>query len=259
MVNLKNNNVAVKHFVLFLTFLFFFSCGPHRNYVTRIEGKQIGINNSQPETAAIDAFVKPYREHIDEDLSAILAYAPETLEKFTGEWQTNIGNFMSDVTMQRCTPIFKTRENLQIDICLLNHGGIRAGIAKGNVTARTAYEVMPFENSAIVVALKGEQLKEIATYIIKEHKPHPLSGMTFTISKDKTPKDILVGGNPLNTEKTYYVVTSDYLANGGDNMAFFKKFVAKYDLDYKLRNILIDYFKDVDTLEVRHDQRISVE
>lgn len=47
--------------------------------------------------------------------------------------------------------------------------------------------------------------------------------MTFTIGKDNQPKDILVNGQTLENTKTYYVVTSDYLVNGGDNMLFFKK------------------------------------
>jgi regulator of replication initiation timing len=44
-------------------------------------------------------------------------------------------------------------------------------------------------------------------------------------------------------ETIYYVGTNDYLSNG-DNMNFFKKGVQKFDLQYKLRNILIDYFKE---------------
>ena len=43
------------------------------------------------------------------------------------------------------------------------------------------------------------------------------------------------------------------------NMLFFKKGTAKYDLDYKLRNILIDYFKEVDTVPLITDVRITVE
>ena len=60
-------------------------------------------------------------------------------------------------------------------------------------------------------------------------------------------------------EVLYYVATNDYLSNGGDNMNFFKKSVQKYDLDYKLRNVLIDYFKEVDTIPVIKDVRVSVE
>lgn len=259
MVNLKNYNVVLKHFVLLLTFLFVVSCGQQKYYVTKIEGKKIGITDSQVGTSEIEDYIKPYREHIDNDLNQVLAYCPETLDKSKGTWQTNIGCFMADITLLKSNPIFESREKKSIDICLLNHGGIRTVIPKGEVTARNAYEVMPFENSAVIIALKGEQILEMVNYIISEKKPHPLSGMRFTITKENTPKNILIQGKTIDMETIYYVVTNDYLANGGDNMTFFKKGTQRFDLDYKLRNIMIDYFKDVDTLKINSDIRIIQE
>lgn len=118
---------------------------------------------------------------------------------------------------------------------------------------------MPFENNLVVLALKGQQILEMTAYIIKEKKPHPLSGMTFTIAKDQTAKNILIQGKPLDLDKVYYVATNDYLANGGDSMIFFQKNVQKFDLNYKLRNVLIDYFKQVDTIPVPKNIRITEE
>ena len=258
MTKLKNYNALFQHFVIFLTLLLFIACAQSKMFVTKIEGKEIGITDKNKEIPSIEEFVKPYRENIDKDLNTILAYAPQTIDK-TGEWQTTIGNLLADVSLQRSNLIFSSREKKDIDICLLNHGGIRSIISKGNVTARTAYEIMPFENSAIIVALKSDQIIEIANYIISEKKPHPLSGLNFTIGKDKLAKNLLVHGKPLENERMYYVVTSDYLANGGDNMTFFKKGIASYTIDYKLRNVLIDYFKEVDTIPVITDKRINVE
>ena len=258
MVKLKNYNVVLKHFVLFLTFLFVVSCSQQKYYITKIEGKEIGITDKHSEVAQIENFIKPYRDNIDKDLSAVLTNAPQTLDK-NGEWQTPIGNFLADITFEKSNIVFQSREKKPIDICLLNHGGIRSIIPKGDVTARTAYEIMPFENSAIVIALKGEQILEMVNYIICEKKPHPLAGMTFTIDKNNAPKAILVQGKPLQNERVYYVVTSDYLSNGGDNMTFFKKGVVKFDLDYKLRNIIIDYFKENKTIVAKSDSRITKE
>ena len=258
MVKLKNYNVVLKHFVLLLTFICVISCAEKKYAITRIEGKEIGITDKNPEAAAIENFIKPYRDKIDEDLNKVLATAPETLDK-SGEWQTSAGNFLADITFEKANLVFQQREKKSLDICLLNHGGIRSIIAKGNVTARTAYEVMPFENSAIVIGLKSEQILEMVNYIISEKKPHPLKGLTFTIDKNNQPKDILVNGKALDNAKTYYVVTSDYLSNGGDNMVFFKKNVATFDLDYKLRNIIIDYFKENKTIVANKDIRISKE
>jgi 2',3'-cyclic-nucleotide 2'-phosphodiesterase (5'-nucleotidase family) len=259
MVKLKKYNGFLKLFVIFLTLFFIFSCSQKNYNLTKIEGKQLPITEKGSETPEIENFIKPYREHINKDLDSVLAYSPETLDKSTGKWQTTIGNLMADVCLQRGNLVFKAREKKDIDLCLLNHGGIRAILPKGNVTTRTAYEIMPFENSLIVVALNGTQILEIASYIIKEKKPQPLSGMTFTISKENTAKNILIQGKPIDINKTYYVVTNDYLANGGDNMNFFLKATDKFDLNYKIRNVLIDYFKEVDTIPVKTDVRITVE
>lgn len=258
MVKLKNHIVLLKHFVLFLTFSLVFSCAEKKYSVSKTEGKAIEINNNFPESPVIDSFIKPYRQKIDNDLSAVLAFAPNTIDK-TGEWQTPMGNFLSDIIFEKSNALFRIREKKSIDICLLNHGGIRSIIPKGDVTAKTAYEIMPFENSAVVIALKSEQILELINYFIATQKPHPLKGLTFTIDSAHLPKNISINGNPLETDRIYYVVTHDYLANGNDNMHFFKKGIIKYDLDYKIRNIIIDYFKENKTITANNDIRISKE
>jgi 2',3'-cyclic-nucleotide 2'-phosphodiesterase (5'-nucleotidase family) len=263
MVKLKKYNDVLKLFVIFLTFFFIASCSKQNYNVSKIEGKRIPItlgSSPQDEKAIqMENFIKPYREHINKDLDSVLAYCPVTLDKSSGKWQTTIGNLIADVTLQRGNLVFNKREKKNIDICLLNHGGIRSILPKGNVTARTAFEIMPFENTMVVIALKGEQIFELVDYFIGEKKPHPISGISFTIGKDNVAKNILVQGKPIEKDKIYYVGTNDYLSNGGDNMNFFKKGIQKFDLDYKLRNILIDYFKEVDTIPVVNDTRINVE
>ncbi|WP_413998481.1 5'-nucleotidase C-terminal domain-containing protein [Flavobacterium sp. W1B] len=259
MVNLKKYNGFFKLFVIFLTLFFALSCSKQTLQVTRIEGKMVPITQTNNQSSEIENFIKPYREHINKDLNSILAYCPETLDKSTGKWQTKIGNLLSDITLSQGNRVFKSREKKDIDICLLNNGGIRSVLPKGNVTARTAFEIMPFENSLVVIALKGEQIKELVNYFIADKKPHPLSGMSFTIDKNNIAKNILVQGKALDLEKIYYVATNDYLASGGDNMTFFAKGVQKFDLNYKLRDIMIDYFKEVDTIPVPNDVRITIE
>ena len=258
MVNLKKYNALLRYFVLILTVFTVFSCAEKKLHINKIQGKQIPITEAISETQSIENFIAPYRKHIDEDLNTILAYAPENIDK-KGAWQTKIGNLQSTVTLASANKVFGLRENKSVDICLLNNGGIRSIINKGNITTRTAFELMPFENNLVVVSLKGEQILEIVNYIIKEKKPHPLAGLTFTIDKNDIAKDILVQKQPLDLQKIYFVATNDYLYNGGDNMNFFKKAIQLYDLDYKVRNVWIDYFKEIDTIPVLTDIRIVKE
>jgi 2',3'-cyclic-nucleotide 2'-phosphodiesterase (5'-nucleotidase family) len=93
-----------------------------------------------------------------------------------------------------------------------------------------------------------------------EKKPHPLYGIKIFVNKDNLNVNrIEINGKPVEDDKIYYVATSDYLSNGGDNMTFFKESDLKFDMDYKLRNMLIDYFKKADTLPVITDEKIILE
>lgn len=258
MVKLKKYPSLLHYFVLILTVLFFYGCGQRNLVVHKIEGKRIGVTDVLLKTESIEQYIEPYRKNIDKDLNTVLAYAPSTLDK-KGEWQTPLGMLQSTVTLAAASKIFSVREQKKVDICLLNHGGIRSIINKGNITTRTAFELMPFENSLVVVSLRGTEILELVNYLINEKKPHPLAGMTFTIDKNNTAKDIKVQNEVLDVNKIYFVATNDYLYNGGDNMVFFKKGIQTYDLDYKLRNVWIDYFKEVDTIVTPNDVRISKE
>lgn len=259
MVKLKKYQVVLTLFVIILTLSLIISCAKQSYQVAKIEAKRITITNKEAQNKQIENYIKPYREHIDKDLDSVLAFCPVTLDKNDGKWQSTIGNLMADVALQSGNIVFKVREKKDIDLCILNSGGIRAILPKGNVTSRTAFEIMPFENSLVVIALKGEQIFELVDYFITNQKPHPLSGIKFTINKENVAKNILVQGKPLKKDAVYYVATNDYLSNGGDNMNFFKKGIQKFDLNYKLRNVLIDYFKKVDTIAVIKDVRVIEE
>ena len=161
MVNVKKKRVNTSYFVILLTLITLASCKTNKNTIYEIQGKRININEQYATDDAIEKFIAPYRQHITNDLDSVLAYNPVTQEKSKGIWQTNIGNFFAETTLELSNPIFKKRENKEIDFCLLNHGGIRSIIPEGNVTTRTAFEIMPFENSVMIVGLTGKEVKTL--------------------------------------------------------------------------------------------------
>lgn len=255
----KNTNLLYTIFVTTLTLSSLTSCKTKSYHNYLVEGKKIEINKDYAVNKSIESYISPYRNHINKDLDSVVSYCPETLDKNKGEWQTNIGNFMTDACMELANPVFMKQQNKQIDIILLNSGGIRSIIPKGNITKRNAFEVMPFENSLIVIALKGDQVKALAQHIITEKKPHPLNGLKIILNKENIITNILFKDQPIDKDKIYYVGTSDYLANGGDNMSFFLKNEGAYDLNYKIRNVLIDYFYKHKTIEASNSPRIIKE
>lgn len=245
-------------FLFFLLNIFLFSsCKQQKQELTKIEGKRIEINNGIAPKADIESFIKPYRDHIQKDLDSVLAYSVDTYSKSNGHLNTAVGNFMADVVYTQSNPVFKKRTGEDIDMVLLNHGGIRSIIPKGNITARTAYELMPFDNSIVVVKLKGSQLDSLLLYLSKAKRPHPISKLKLEIDKNNDISSATIKNKTIIGSKTYYVATNDYLYNGGDNMTFFKRNDSLYELNYKIRHALIDYFKKTDTINPVIDDRFT--
>lgn len=244
-----------KHLFLLFSILILNACKNQGEFINKIEGKQINISDSLEIDQSIENFIKPYREHVDANLDSILAYAVDTYSKSDGEYNTAIGNMMADAVYEESNPVFKSRTGEDIDFVLLNHGGIRSIISKGNITTRTAYEVMPFDNSVVVVKLKGAQVKELVEYLAKGKRAHPISQLNIVLDSDGNFKSATLNSKPLDFSKTYNVATNDYLYNGGDHMDFFKTNDSLYVLDYKIRNVLIDYFTKIDTLKPVIDNR----
>ena len=232
---------------------------PKKYTNTKINTSYIEVTNTVETNNDIDAFLKPYRDHITNDLSKVLAYNPQDLDKAAERWQNPMTNFYADAIFEIAAPVFEQRNGKKIDFCLLNYGGIRATIAKGNITTRTAYDIMPFENNAIVLGLKGETVYELANFIISNKVAHPLSGIEIFVDKNQLVKDIKIDNQSIDKNKIYYVITNDYLAKGGDKMDFLLKSTENHSLDYKLRNMFIAYFTKIDTLNPSVKPRIIFE
>ncbi|WP_115462027.1 5'-nucleotidase C-terminal domain-containing protein [Winogradskyella aurantiaca] len=234
------------------------SCKEKDLKISKINSERIEINNSLTHNSEIETFIAPYRKHVDSSLSSVLCFSPEVYTKKDGHLNTAIGNMMADAVMLKSQKIFEHRSGEQIDFVLLNHGGIRSVLPEGDITSRTAYEIMPFENEVVVVSLKGTQVEKLINYLSMAKRAHPVSKeFQLTLNKDNEVISATVNGAPIQPENSYNIATSDYLINGGDNMSFFQSNEKVVVLDYKIRNVLIDYFTDIDTIRIGIDNRFK--
>ncbi|MGM0934764.1 MAG: 5'-nucleotidase C-terminal domain-containing protein [Bacteroidota bacterium] len=241
--------------ILAFSLLMLNSCKTENLLLSEIEGKRISIDTNQQANAELEEFIKPYREHLNKTLDSTLAYNPRSMNKSEGELNTAIGNMMADIVMEQANPVLKNRTGNEIDMVLLNHGGIRSGLNKGNVNARSAYGLMPFENEIVIAELSGDKILEMLNYLERAKTAHPVSGIQIEMNRDFKITSAKIQGEEIDPELTYFVATSDYLQQGGDNMNFFKDPVELYNVDYKLRNAIIDYFQKTDTIRAERDNR----
>ena len=96
----KKYNAFSQHFVIIITLFLFLSCGKQQYVINKTNVSIYKISDTISKSAEIESFIKPYRDHINKDLSKVLAYAPETLDK-KGDWQCTIGNLLANITLQK--------------------------------------------------------------------------------------------------------------------------------------------------------------
>ena len=184
-----------------------------------------------------------------------ISYSPETYKKNDGELNSTLSNMFADATYEMTNPVFYKMSGKNIDIVLLNNGGIRSIISRGNISEKTAFELMPFENSIVVLELSGLSIIKMIDYLRKVKLQHPISGLQITLNNDYSVNEVKINGVSIENEKKYNVATTDYLLEGGDKMYFLAETTKTTYINYKMRDILIDYFKKYDTLKLKSDNR----
>lgn len=237
--------------------LAFGSCKKTAKQLTKITAKNIAVDSTIVASAVIDSMINPYKSKLDAEMKQVLCYSPHKLVKNDGNMQSTVGNLMADLCFELANPIFKTKTNESIDFVLFNYGGIRSSIPAGEVRKEDAFKLMPFENELVTVTLTGEKTSELADYFVNSTRAHPLSKNVELIINENE-YDLKINGEPFDKNKSYTVLTSDYLQHGGSGMNFFKSPKKLIKLDYKIREAIIDYFIKVDTLQTAIDNRILI-
>jgi 2',3'-cyclic-nucleotide 2'-phosphodiesterase (5'-nucleotidase family) len=203
--------------------------------------------------------IVPYKSKLDAVMNEVLVQSDEAMVKGTPE--SNLSNLLCDLTIKKTNDKLQAADGMIAQICVMNSGGIRTTIPKGAVTRGRIFEVMPFENEIVVLTLSGEKTAELLDFIAKKGGA-PVGGVRFGI-RDAKAVNIIVNGEAFDIKKNYTICTSDYLANGGDNITCFANPVKRVNLSYKLRDAIIDYCVEVNkagkTLNNKADGRIYFE
>ena len=194
--------------------------------------------------SSILSIINPYRLEIEDKMNEILTYTENNLTK--GKPQSTLGNFVTDLCLNYT----------DADICIMNNGGLRTSIDKGPISRGKIYELMPFENELVILELNKKDYIRLLQYIV-QRGGEPFSGIKLIINN----KGQMISNSwPVNFElgEKVKVLTSDYLANGGDKMSFFKN-KKQYKIGIKLRDAIIDYCSKKDTLNITLDNRIKIQ
>lgn len=186
-----------------------------------------------------NAIILPYKQKLEAEMNEVLVVSAVEFTREKGKSQTILGNLVADLSLEISQQNFPTN----IDFCLLNFGGLRTSLPKGEITKGKVFELMPFENELVVVTISKEQFDTLVDYV-KNVGGQPVAGIKMNFST--TPNQIKIKNrkNDKSLNTIYKVVTSDYLANGGDNMNFFLNPINYEKVGIKLRDAIIQYCKE---------------
>jgi 2',3'-cyclic-nucleotide 2'-phosphodiesterase (5'-nucleotidase family) len=243
-----------------LVILLTFSCSPHLS-VNQISTANIPINvQLAPVDSSVLSIVKPYHDSIEHDLSKLVTVNDSPLIKSKPE--SKLTNLIADVMLGFGNSYCSNQKlNLKPDLSYINYGGIRSSLPQGEITVGRMFELMPFENEVVMIRISGSSVKKMADRIA-ERGGEGIAGMKLSI-RDLKPVTILIGGAPIDTTATYWIVTNDYIANGGDQMSMFVNPIDRINTKMKIRDLLIqnlgERYKKEGVLSVKLDGRISNE
>jgi len=179
---------------------------------------------------------------LDKDMNRVISVSPIVMDKNKPE--SLLTNFLGDLLLEEGKKVSREKQLGFIpDVSFFNYGGIRmAALPKGEITVGKAFELMPFENQMVFVKIKGSKMKSFMDYIAR-HGGGSIGGARIVISNQKAIK-IKIGEKDFNPKASYWVVTNDYVAGGGDGLNAFKNYLAYINSEVKIRDAIISYMEE---------------
>ncbi len=246
--------MKIKFLILGLVVLSVYSCKTPLNIAKVSPEKNISIAKDLPEDNDFTKIIEPYKTELEGKMNTKISHTSVDLNK-QGD-NSNLGNLLADYTFEGAEEWAKKNGiSNGIDAAVINIGGIRSTIGAGDILIKNIYEVMPFENELVIVKMKGSDLQGLFDYYLKTQKNNPVSRLYIETGNGKITTQ-LIGGKSPEPNKFYYISTSDYLALGGDSMAYFAK-GEMISTGIKLRDLYIEKFKANPEITVPKDIRLK--
>ena len=232
-------------------------------------GEPLIIDADVAEDAATKDRIAELAAPLNEIRNKVVAQAAEGIDGERSNCRTKecaMGNLVADAMLERV-------KGQGIQIAIQNGGGLRSSIDAGEVTLGEVFTVLPFQNTLATFQIKGAAIKDALENAVaqyddpdKDGRFAQVAGMTFVINKDNASgqriTDIMVSESgsfvPLDADKTYGVVTNNFVRNGGDGYAMFKDGMNAYDYGPDLADVVVDYMVSQGSYAPYKDGRIVI-
>ena len=164
-------------------------------------------DRTNPDLAAI---LVPYRTGVDSLMQIKVAESAGNFENS----EPSLINFVSDFAFEMGR---KLNNGKPVDLAFMNKGSLRRSLPEGDVTLGMIMMMQPFNNYLEVIDVKGKDLLD-AFDVMAMRGGDGVSANVEAVMKDRKCTSVKINGKKIDPDKTYRLVTIDYLANGGDYM-----------------------------------------
>ncbi|WP_221391696.1 5'-nucleotidase C-terminal domain-containing protein [Dyadobacter sp. NIV53] len=251
---MSDKKVKSKLAFLVVSVLVLSSCNKHFT-VQDNAYKEYGIDNQSEVDSSVVKYYMPYKQQMEAEMNRVIGETEQELTK-SSDPETLLGNFFSDATL---TEALKIDPSVQFALSTTK-GGLRNTLPKGNITVSGIFELMPFENELVILKLSGASVQKVIDFIASKNG-QPVAGIRMKI-KNNVGYDVTISGKPFDINQTYTVLTSDYLANNGDDQSCMANPLERKNIGLKVRDALMDYIggqtKNGKKINTQLDGRISV-
>ena len=192
----------------------------------------------------------PIKEDLEKQLGAPIGYAPEALT--VNRPECTMLNWACDALLA----IAQKHCPNPVDMAVVNIGSMRCEWAAGEITFRNVFELMPFDNELVVLTLTGEEIHRLCE-IVTTNNGEGMAGLRLKARNGKV-LQVEINGKSLEKDKTYTVATSDYLSQGNDGMLPLKNHIQCWNSEEKIRDLYIEYIKQVKVVQAKVDGRMDI-
>jgi len=232
----------IRHLVYTASAIILIACGCTSHiYLAKTTSRNYRIEKvSYAHDTSIANILTPYKSKIEATMNQVVGNCDEELKK--ARPNSSLGNFVADAMQDAAV-----QTGFPSDFAIQNYGGIRIPyLAKGPVTVGLMYELMPFDNTLVVVDLSGKEVQQLLDHIANDNGWPVSKNVNFKLYFGKA-ADVTINQAALNPEGKYKVAMPDYVASGGDNLNFLKQ-ANGYNTQILIRDILIDHVKTLTKL-----------
>lgn len=247
-----------KFLLMFLIAPLIHSCGKHvvnsvyyDDKYTDTSISYILIDSTSKTSVYLDSIINEYRISLEKSMNEVIGYSKRPLTKAQPE--CTLGYLAVDALYE-----YAHQQDSLVMASVVNYGGIRISyLSPGTVTIGHIYEIMPFDNTVVVIQVPGSVIIEWCNHMASKGG-WPIYGITYEL-KDKQAENVQIQGKAIHENLIYRVATTDYIANGGDDCEFLKG-LKRVSYNKFHRDTMIDFIhritNDNDSLNYELEKRI---